>query len=69
MTGPFSDSDDGELFIANRCNRCVHCTDFGEPCDDFLPAWVNEWPEILTPVPVSDRNPVGVECARFRVYW
>jgi hypothetical protein len=73
MSGPFSNADDGELFIANRCARCTHRLDpdlgFGEPCDDFTPAYLGKWPTILTRVPVDDRNPIGVECTRFQVTW
>lgn len=59
---PFSTSDQGEAFIAGRCARCVHRTAEGEPCDDFTPALVGEWPEILHR---SDATPVGVECSKF----
>lgn len=67
MSAPFSNSDSGDMFIANRCNRCVHRVELDEPCDDFLPAFVNAWPEILIRVPLSGKNPVGVECTRFEV--
>ncbi|MFA7264809.1 MAG: hypothetical protein WC054_00615 [Candidatus Nanopelagicales bacterium] len=30
-----------------------------------MPAWFDEWPEILFSVEVSAANPVGVECSRF----
>lgn len=69
MSGPFSNSDSGDLFIANRCDRCVHRIGPDEPCDDFIPAYVDEWPEIFAKVPTSDRNPLGVECTKFVVAW
>jgi hypothetical protein len=69
VSGPFSNSDDGELFLANRCNRCAHAFGPDDPCYDFYPAYVGEWPTILTRVPLSDANPIGVECTRFEVTW
>lgn len=65
MSGPFSNSTEGDLFTANRCDRCIHRTGLDEPCDDFLPAYLDEWPVILTRVPISAQNPIGVECTRF----
>jgi hypothetical protein len=62
MSGPFSNSTDGELFTANRCDRCVHTTVDGDPCDDFTPAYLGEWPEILYRSP---DGPSGVECRKF----
>jgi hypothetical protein len=67
VSGPFSNNDSGDLFIANRCSRCAHRDVFDEPCDAFLPAYLDEWPEILAKVPISDANPVGVECTPFEV--
>jgi hypothetical protein len=69
VSGPFSNSDDGELFIGNRCNRCAHRIELDEPCDEFTPAYLGEWPTILTRVPINDDNPIGVECTRFEATW
>lgn len=72
MSGPFSNSTDGEMFTGARCRVCRHRgSEFDDapdvPCDDFTPAYLGEWPEILYRVPRSTANPVGVECARFEV--
>jgi hypothetical protein len=69
MSGPFGNSDDGELFIANRCARCTRRVGVDEPCEAFAPVYLGEWPAILTRVPVDDRNPIGVECTKFQVTW
>lgn len=64
MSPPFSNSETGELFIANRCHRCAHrVRDPIEayPCADFTPAYIGQWPEIL----YRASNPAGVECRRF----
>lgn len=62
MGSPFSNSESGEMFIANRCDRCVHRLHENGPCHDFTPALLGEWPEILFR---SDATPVGVECRKF----
>lgn len=64
MSGPFYDATSGEMFVAGRCDRCVHRLGEDEPCDEFTPALVGEWPEILFR---SDSTPVGVECREFEV--
>jgi hypothetical protein len=70
MSGPFGNVYLRQQFIENRCDLCTHrvpseVTTGYEPCDDFAPAYDRWWPEILTPVEVTDHNPVGVECTRF----
>ncbi len=68
MSGPFSNADCGEMFTFNRCARCRHrgwIEGPDDPCDAFTPAYLGEWPDILYPVPITEANPVGVECKRF----
>lgn len=66
MSGPFSNGTDGELFTANRCDRCTRRAEIDDgPCEEFTPAYFDEMPEILFRVPRSAANPVGVECRLF----
>ena len=62
MTRPFSNSTSGDMFVAMRCEHCVHRTAEDDPCDAFTPAYLGEWPTILVR---SDATPVGVECTRY----
>jgi hypothetical protein len=62
MSGPFSGYTSCELFICNRCVACVHRTVENDPCDEFTPAYLGEWPEML----LKDEDSfIGVECVRF----
>jgi hypothetical protein len=62
MSAPFYDATSGEIFTANRCDRCKHADADGDPCDDFTPAYLHEWPTILFR---SADGPSGVECRKF----
>lgn len=63
MSPPFANGTEGELFMANRCQRCVHWDHEDDvPCDDFDAAYFGEWPEIFYK---ADTNILGVECRKF----
>jgi hypothetical protein len=62
MSGPFTDATSNEIFIENRCARCVHADINGDPCDDFTPAFIGEWPRIIVR---SRHSPVHVDCTKY----
>jgi hypothetical protein len=68
---PFSNGTEGDMFQANRCQRCVHYDhEIDFPCEEFDPALLGNWPEIFYRVPISAANPLGIECRKFEaVAW
>lgn len=65
MAAPFANGTEGDMWMANRCCRCVHRDEeFDGPCVEFTPAFLGEWPEILYR---ADTNILGVECRKFEV--
>lgn len=61
----FSNSTDGEMFTRAYCARCRYAYEGDQFCDEAAGVFWDDPPEFLVRVPLSDANPVGVECRRF----
>ena len=61
----FSNSTSGEMFEGAFCSRCRFAYQDSSLCDEAADILWGGEVVFLRRVPLSERNPVGVECTRF----